>query len=178
MTTPFAAAIAAAYAHRASVHAQLSRCLSMPYPDEYGTNLLHALATMAPPFEDLIPPDMDWPDAVCCDAMIENVHRAYVLGLAVLAANYNACNGQLVLGDGTSPPCTAFETAARLAVHELMTSPTDINAREKPRNREAMRQLDGVHASLIRIVEARQRQWLGLPGCADTACPSRTGAHE
>jgi hypothetical protein len=171
MTTPYAAAITAAYAHRAEAHAHISRDLSMPYSDEYGTGLLRRFSTVAPALEALLPAGTDYPTSAEDDALIENVHRAYVLGLAVLAANYNACNGQLAQGDGVVLPCTGFETAAQLALHELMASPTDPGARNKPRNRAAMRQLDGVHVDLIRIVEARQRQWLGLPATPATKTP-------
>lgn len=168
-----AKALASAYAHRESIHRHLTNDRPYPYADAYGAMLIFRFSTLPPELHELVPDAAGTPAA----SVIESLHIAYVLGLGVLADEFNSAHASLPAAINTLAKAKAdpqamrafdmvnrptFKEAADLAVQSLMAQPTAPDGRALPRVALAYRQLDGVVSRLYSTVEQRQREHLGL----------------
>lgn len=156
-------AIAAAYAHRHSVHQHLTRGSDFPYPDEYGAALIFRFSCLPPTVGDLLP-DLEGAVAAALDVdqnLQDGVHLAYVLGLGVLADEFNRRH---MAARALHPP--PFDAMATAAARDIMSQPGMADSRNRPRVAASLRQLGMVLACLYQTAEQAQRRWLGLTSAA------------
>jgi hypothetical protein len=151
-------AVAASYAYRTTVHEAISHGSPFPFPDDYGALLLHRFTVLPPQLAKPLPPGLE-----------ATIHRAYVLGLAVLAERFIERHRPLPPGtpvaDYRLPATQApgpFERAAQLAMQELLAAPTDKGSLAQTHNQQAWAMLGGMHAALARLTETASRRFIGL----------------
>jgi hypothetical protein len=169
-------AVAASYAYRTTVHDAISQRGPFPFPDDYGAQLLHWFAVLPPQLAKPLPPGLE-----------ATIHRAYFLGLGVLAERFIERHRPLPPGTraldyrllATQAP-RPFERAAQPALHELMARPADPSALTEPYGRRAFAMLGDVHAELVRLSEAAARRFIGLAplgAMAETIYPAEVGRY-